>query len=244
VLATALIAPFRSAYYRHARLLSGPLQTATALPLFALVACVMALAALEPHVRRLTANSWWAVVLSRDVPNGLRLTLALTVLLALAAAWRLIRPGHVTWLPWSREGRLRYASLGAAPPPHADGIVLGESGRAGIPFRRLGRVMLGLGDPMGEESDRISAIWRLRDLAAQEGLDPAIWNAGPRLLRVYGDLGLTALPLGEDGLPLPETEDAPPGACHYLCCRAERDLNALLPLLPILAETRIRAAAE
>ena len=37
ILATMLVAPFRSAFYRHARLLSGPLQASTALPLFALV---------------------------------------------------------------------------------------------------------------------------------------------------------------------------------------------------------------
>ena len=54
----------------------------------------------------------------------------------------------------------------------ADGLVLGEQGRAAIPFRRMGGVMLGLGDPTGAPSDRVSAIWRLRDLAVQEGLDP------------------------------------------------------------------------
>ena len=64
--------------------------------------------------------------------------------------------------------------------------------------------MLGLGDPVGIESDRVSAIWRLHDLALEEGLDPAVWNAGPRLLKVYRDLGMTALPLGLDGQPLPE----------------------------------------
>ena len=84
-------------------------------------------------------------------------------------------------------------------------MVLGEAERAGIPFRRCGRVLLGLGDPVGAEGDRVSAIWRLRDLAQQEGLDPAFWRAGPGLLKVYGDLGLTALPLGPDGLPLPES---------------------------------------
>ena len=75
----------------------------------------------------------------------------------------------------------------------------------------------------------------LRDLAQQEGLDPAFWRAGPGLLKVYGDLGLTALPLGEDGLPFPESPDETPAALHYLVCMAERDLGTLLPLLPELA---------
>ncbi|HEY0422329.1 MAG TPA: hypothetical protein VGC82_03300, partial [Rhodopila sp.] len=57
----------------------------------------------------------------------------------------------------------------------------------------------------------------------------------PALLKVYGDLGLTALPLGPDGLPMPESEGDTPPAEQYLVCRAERDLHLLLPVLPALA---------
>jgi len=159
--------------------------------------------------------------------------------LALIAIWRLVRPGKVSWLPWDAVARQRLALLGGTiPPAKADGMVMGEAERAGIPFRRCGRVLLGLGDPMGAEGDRVSAIWRLRDLAQQEGLDPAFWRAGPGLLKVYGDLGLTALPLGADGLPLPESPDETPEARQYLVCVAERDLTTLLPLLPQLATTQ------
>ncbi len=246
VLAVMLLAPFRACFYRHARLFSGPMQLDNAMPLFGLIACILALAAFERHVRYLQNNSWWEIVLSRQVPNSLRLTVALTVALGLLAIWRLIRPGRVEWLPWDAEARRRMMGLGARPTEGADGVVMGENERAGIVFRRCGRVLLGLGDPAGEMDDRVSAIWRLRDLAEQEGLDPAIWCAGPSLLKVYGDLGLTALPLGEDGLPLPEAPDRTPPSCQYLVCVAERDLTALLPLLPALAagQRMLRAAAE
>ncbi len=236
VLATLLVAPFRDAYYRQARMLSGPLRASTAVPLMALVICVVALAGFEPRMRGLQDNNVLEVVLSPDVPNGVRFAVALAVVLSLIALWRLIRPGRVAWTPWAGEGRARYAALGAVPPVMADGIVMGESGRAGIPFRRVGRVMLGLGDPAGAASDSASAVWNLRDLAQQEGLDAAVWRAGPGLLRVYADLGLAALPLGPDGLPAPEAEGHTPRARHYLCCVAERDLKQLLPLLPELAE--------
>jgi phosphatidylglycerol lysyltransferase len=187
-------------------------------------------------VRWLADNSWWEVVISPDVPNSLRASVAFTVALALLALWRLLRPRRVGYLIWGVPARLRYAALGADPPAEADGIVWGEAGRAGIPFRRTSRVLVGIGDPAGAESDRISAIWRLRDLARQEGLEPAIWRAGRTHLKVYADLGLAALPLGADGLPLGEAADCGgPHATQYLVCKAERDLAALLPLLPKLA---------
>jgi uncharacterized membrane protein YbhN (UPF0104 family) len=233
---TMLVAPLRRCFYRHASLLSGPLEPSSAISLFALVICLLALAGTRPRVHLLTNNAWWAVVMSNSVPNSLRLTVALAVALALIAIWRLLRPGKVRWLPWDAAARQRLALLGGTiPPAKADGVVLGEAEHAGIPFRRCGRVLLGLGDPTGAEGDRVSAIWRLRDLAQQEGLDPAFWRAGPGLLKVYGDLGLTALPLGPDGLPLPESPDEPPEVRQYLVCVAERDLKTLLPLLPQLA---------
>ncbi|HET7881031.1 MAG TPA: phosphatidylglycerol lysyltransferase domain-containing protein [Acetobacteraceae bacterium] len=243
VVVVMLVAPLKRCFYRHASLFSGPLDASSAVSLFALVICLLALAGTRPRVHLLTNNAWWAVVMSGELPHSLRLTVALAVALALTAIWRLLRPGKVSWLPWDAKTRQRLALLGGTiPPARADGIVLGEGERAGIPFRRCGRVLLGLGDPMGAEADRVSAIWRLRDLAQQEGLDPAFWRAGPALLKVYGDLGLAALPLGEDGLPV-ENDAAALEARQYLVCVAERDLKTLLPLLPQLATNQDIVAA-
>ena len=245
VLAALSLAPFHRAFYRNASLLNGKLQASTVLPLFTLMGCVLALAAFEPHIRWLERNSFWDVILSPDVPNSLRVAVGLAVLLALAALWRLVQPGRVEWTPWGEETRRRFASLGATPLARPDGLVWGEAEQAAIPFRRVGRVLLALGDPSGAEGDRVSAIWRLRDLAQQEHLDPAVWRAGRDMLTVYADLGLAALPLGEDGLPLPDADDAEgPRARRFLVCVAERDLPQLLPLLPVLDETVHRAAAE
>jgi uncharacterized membrane protein YbhN (UPF0104 family) len=236
------IAPYRRAFYRHARLMAGRIQAPVAVPLVTLVVCLLALASFERHIRWLEDDSFWNVILSRDVPNSMRASVALAVALGLAALWRLLRPGRVGWLPWDAAARAQYATLGGRPPIGADGVVWGEDARAGVPFRRIGRLLLALGDPAGEGADRVSAVWRLRDLAQQEGRDPAIWGAGSSLLELYADLGLAALPLGPDGLPQldrgsPQERGPRSGMAErrFLVCVAERDLPALMPLLPDLA---------
>ena len=229
-LSAALLAPFRIRFYRPARLLSGKLEPATAATLFALVLGVLGLVGFRRRGLGVGATAWWHIVLSSHVAPGLRISVMLTVVPGLLALWVLLRPGRVQEAPWDAAARARLARFGAALPEHADGVVWGEGGRAGLPFRRLGRVLLGLGDPVGPEGDRVSAIWVLRDLAAQEGRDAAVWRAGAGLLKVYADLGLAALPLGSDGMPVAEGMAGPQAA--YLVCVAERDLAFLLPLLP------------
>lgn len=236
LMAVLSLAPFHRTFYRHARLLTGRLQAGTVLPLAMLLACILALAAFAPRLRWLPDDSWWSVLLSPAVPNSLRVSVGLAVVLGLGAIWRLIRPGRVAFSPWDAETRARFVLAGGNTTAAADGVVWGEADRAGIAFRRVGRLLLGMGDPAGPDSDLPSAVWRLRDLARQQGLDLAVWRAGRASLPVYADLGLAALPLGPDGLPLGDTDDGPgPHAAHYLACRAERDLRVLLPLLPKLA---------
>jgi uncharacterized membrane protein YbhN (UPF0104 family) len=238
ILAALVLAPFRACFYRPARLLSAKLDRTSAFSLIALAACGLALAGFRHRLYGMADNAFWEVVLSPAMPWPFRASLALVVALALTAVWLLLRPGRIDWRPWDVEARLRLLMLGGTPPAQADGILYGEAERAAVPFRRIDRVLLALGDPVGAETDRISAVWRLRDLARQEGRDPAIYRAGSRLLKVYNDLGLTALPLGPNGLPVREGSPASRASQHYLVCVAERDYAALYPLLPTLqAET-------
>ena len=237
-LSAVMLAPFRVRFYRPARLLSGKLEPSTAASLLALVVGVLGLVGFRRRVEGLADAAWWQIVLSPGAAVGLRVSVALTVVPGFLALWFLLRPGRVSWGAWDDAARARLTPYGVTLPEWADGVLWGEAGRAGIPFCRLGRVLLAIGDPVGPEGDLASAIWRLRDLAEQEGRDPAVWRAGPDLLKVYGDLGLAALPLGPDGLPLPETPEDTPPAARYLVCVAERDLEFLLPLLPGLPRPR------
>ena len=224
ILSALVIAPFRGSYYRHARLLSEPLAPATVVPLLLLLGCVLVLARLEPELPRFEQTSWPELVLGTGLTDRMRVSVGLSVVLGLAAIARLILPARICPLPWSEATRARCRALGRILPDAGgpisgdpDGVMVGETGRAVLPFRRIGRVLAGLGDPAGPASDQVSTIWRLRDLAVQEGREPIFWRVGPTLLDVYADLGLEAWPL--DGLPR-----------RYLCCPAERG-PALLSLL-------------
>ncbi len=224
ILVALLVAPFRSSYYRHARLLSEPLSPATMVPLLLLLACLVTLGRTGPDVTAMADNGWLELVLGRGMTARTRLSVGLSVLVGLLAIARLILPGRVAPLPWTGETETSYLALtpsGVELPPAApgrpDGLMAGETGRALLPFRRLGRLIIGLGDPAGRRSDQVSAIWRLRDLAVQEGREPIFWRVGPALLDVYADLGLEAWPLDER-------------ASAFLCCPAQR-VEALLALL-------------
>lgn len=198
-LSAFLIAPFRSCYYRHARLLSEPLSASTLLSLLLLFGCVIALAT------RHGAGSWWQMVFVFPASGAARWTVALAVLLALVVIGRLMLPGRIAIQEWDAEAYERYHTLDHALPTvqgmHPEGYVTGEAGEAVIPLCRCGEFLVGLGDPAGSEDDSVSAIWRLRDVALQEGLKPVFWQVGNTFVRIYDDIGLNVWPLeGSEGL--------------------------------------------
>jgi phosphatidylglycerol lysyltransferase len=222
LLLVGLLATVRPAFYRRARLTAEPLSEGTAAALAALAVGALTLASVA-YAGRYAEMSWWGVALSGNTPHTLRFAVGVAGVLLLVAAVRLLRPARPPALPYDEATRQRLAALGAlAPPPGgADGAVFGEAGRAGFAFVKRDGIWLGLGDPAGEAADRVSAIWRFRDICEAARVDPAFWRVGPELARVYADIGLTVLPLAG------RAEGA-----RFLACRPERDLESLLPLLP------------
>jgi len=222
LLVATILGAMRSAFYRDARLIREPLEPGTLVPLGAVTVCAILLA-LVSYGGRVGAESWVEVVLSPLAPDSLRFTVGLAAAVLLVGMARLLRPVKLRPLPWTEETRTRLRRFGASVPPQADGAVLGETGRAGFAFVERDGIWMALGDPVGEERDRVSAIWRFRDMCDRAGVDPAFWRVTPALLRIYGDIGLTAFPLGQP---------APGEPQRYLACRAEKDLEKLLALLP------------
>jgi len=240
----ALVAPFRRSFYRDTRLVREPFTASWVAAIASLAASAITLGLFAHLGPEWNDETWWHLVLAAETPWSLRATIGVGVALLLFALWRLLRPARIEVRPADQATAARVAALARGAVP-ADGVVVGEDGAAAIAFRRLPGIWLGLGDPEGAEHDRISAIWRFRDLCEQEGVDPAFWRVGPELLGVYGDIGLTAFPLTEaDQLAEAVSGDTPP-AEHYMVCKAERDLVKLIPLVPSLApRAPTRSAAD
>ena len=222
LLVAALLAAMRGAFYRDARLIREPLEPGTLFPVTAVAGCAILLA-LVSYGGRVAGESWLQVVVSPLAPDSLRFTVGLAAVLLLVGMVRLLRPARIAPEAWDSTARARLRALGGTPPANADGAVFSEAGAPGLAFVKRDSIWMALGDPVGEERDRISAIWRFRDICSRARVDPAFWRVSPALLRVYGDIGLTAFPLG------PPAPDEPQ---RYLVCRAEKDLEKLLALLP------------
>ncbi len=216
------LVPFRGNFYRDTKLLREPFTFGRFAALASVAVCAVSLAVFAHSHPDATGETWWRYVLSERAPWTLRLLVLVMVALVLAGLARLLRPARIRAKP-------------LPPNEHAEAAIEGEDLAARIAFTRLPGLALALGDPEGESGDAVSAIWRFRDYCEQEGIDAAFWDVGPRYLSVYGDIGLTAFPLGQDRLPLPPSVGDAPTAERYLVCQAERDLPRLLPILPRLA---------
>ncbi|MCQ9154761.1 lysylphosphatidylglycerol synthase domain-containing protein [Acidomonas methanolica] len=191
-----LIVPFRSCYYRRARLLVEPLcpSMIASLTLWILSLASLGLFAMRRHM----GVAWWHSLIFDAHTSVARWALGISALLALAAVVQMMRRGRIPIRVWDSEseswyGRLDHA-LDEIGPRRPSGLLVDESGKSGIPFLRTGRFIIGLGDPAGAQHACVAAIWRLRDLALQEGRHPAFIRVGQALLDVYYDIGLTVLP--------------------------------------------------
>lgn len=211
-----LLACLRTAFYRDARLTGEPLSGSTLIPLTASVLAALTLARIAWQ-GPVADEPWYAVPFSEETPHTLRFAVGLCGVLLVVAALRLLRPARIRVPAYDLAARARLLTLGARAPAEADGAIFAEGGRgAGFAFVRREDVWIGLGDPAGDDSARITALWRFRDLCERNGVAHAFWQVGPELLRAYEDTGLAAIPL-------------PNG--RYLVCRAEHDPQRLLEAL-------------
>lgn len=212
----ALLIALRQSFYRRSRLRAEPLSPEAMVPLVAVALCGITLA-LVGHRVEMHDSHWWEVLFAPDAPNALRFTVGLTAVLLLVGAARLLRPQRLRPRPFDADSRRLLAEWRGTVPAHADAVLLGEAGRAAFAFSRRAPLWIAHGDPAGDSTDAVSAIWRFRDMAERAGARPVFWDVGQERLRLYADIGLSAVPMpGRPG--------------RFIACKAEQDLDRLLAM--------------
>ncbi|MFC7738347.1 phosphatidylglycerol lysyltransferase domain-containing protein [Roseomonas sp. GCM10028921] len=216
------LAAMRHAFYRDARLTGEPLTGSRVFSLATGVICGLTLATIAYHGRFSTAT-WWEVVVESGTPTPLRFAIGIAVALLLYAAFRLLRPARIRAEDYDESAQARLIALGARVPPHADGVVFADGGRAGFAFRRLEGVWVAEGDPAGLPEARINAIWRFRDLCDAAGVAPAFAGVKQEMLRAYEQAGMASVRLPNGVLMALSGEQDPQKVLRLLSAGAAGD---------------------
>ncbi|QNT78537.1 lysylphosphatidylglycerol synthase domain-containing protein [Entomobacter blattae] len=208
-----LILPFRGAYYRKAKMLNASHRYSVLLSLGVLGLAGLLLWWINHDY--IHAENWHDVLVSTSFPLGVKGAVGAAFLLGLLMLYGLVTPGVVTVAPWTQKTAEYYHSFPAKCSDLAkikpDGVVMSKSKETALPFLREEGFIIGMGDPVGKESDTMETIRYLRDLAEQEGRRVVFWNVRETWLDLYKDLSLYPYQIKQ----LQDCNNA------YICCQAE-----------------------
>ncbi|CAI3946665.1 Predicted membrane flippase AglD2/YbhN [Commensalibacter communis] len=205
-LSAFFIAPFRNCYYRKANFSATPLSLKTAIEILILIVTIYVIIWLSPH--HTVNHGIIEIFLSHHVSFEIKSIIAFMVLVGCMILFKMMRPARIRFDRWSQETRELYEVLSNSTINNVvsidpDAIVIFSTAGTVVPFLRREGMLIGLGDPVGKQSEIINTIWRLRDLATQEHRSLAFWNVSAKYLSIYQDLGLANMSLKKD---------------RYVCC--------------------------
>ncbi len=199
----------RREFYRRGGLVAEPLAGGW-VALLVLVVATTGWVALLAHDRdALAAEAWWRFTLSGDAPRALRATVGAGTLLLLFGGMRLLGPGRggefSPGVP-TEPPEAVVQVVRRAPRAYAHLALLGDKRfllapeeDAFLMFAVEGRSWVAMGDPVGEEARYAALLWRFREEADRHAGWPVIYQAAPRHLPLYLDLGLALVKVGETG---------------------------------------------
>ncbi len=203
-----LLLPCRRYFYRKAALTSGfswvtfgviltTLATVTWVGLFSF-----------KHVAY-DNDLWWRFTFEGDAPRFLRASLGVSLLVACAGLWWLLRPARALQdlLPSIYDLEIAKKLLPQSSMSLACLALVGDKAllfnsekTAFLMYRRSGRSFIALGDPIGNEDERKELIWQFRDLCDRSDSYCVFYQIPIESLPMYLDLGLLPHKLGEEAV--------------------------------------------
>jgi phosphatidylglycerol lysyltransferase len=203
-----LLAPMREVFYRKGTLLAERFT----LHWFAAVAVVLGvsfwLGFLAFRHLEYSQDMWWQFALHADASRFLRAAVAVSVVAATVALFRLVRPAEAGPRPAGVTAIDKAAAIVALSPVTASNLALlgdktflfNESDNGFIMYGVEGRSWVAMGDPVGPPETQRELVWSFRGLVDRYDGWPVFYEVGAGNLPLYLDLGLTLLKLGEEAV--------------------------------------------
>lgn len=204
----ALIAPFRGAFGRSARLnrmevTPGWLFSAGC---GVLGAGLIGLWSFQ-HADYATL-SWWRVMVDADAARAIRAWIGAALVLFAFGVWRLVASAATPPVVGDTDpefDRVRAILARAqAAEPGSNLALLGDkrflfsaSGESFLMFGVRGRSWIALGGPVGRRDERLELLWRFRELADAHAARPGLYGLGADDLPDVVELGFAIQKVGE-----------------------------------------------
>ncbi len=204
----ALLAPFRRAFPRTARLSRMEVTPGWMLSAFCLVTGAGLLGLWSFQHADYGEQPWWRVMADDDAARSLRAWAGAALALLAIGVWRLLASAATP--PIVGEDDPQFARVRAVlehaevSRPISNLALLGDkrflfsaSGETFLMFGVRGRSWIALGAPVGRRDERLELIWRFRELADAHAARPGFYHLEADDLPDVVELGFAIQKLGE-----------------------------------------------
>jgi len=207
----AVLAPFRAAFPRTARLTRMEVTPGWLLSAFCLVVGVGALGVWSFEHADYADQPWWRVMVDADAARSLRAWAGAALALLAFGVWRLFSSAATPPIVGEEDqdfARVR-AILAKAETakPNSNLALLGDkrflfsaSGESFLMFGVRGRTWLAMGGPVGRRDERLELLWHFRELADAHAARPGLYGLDADDLPDIVELGFSIQKLGESAL--------------------------------------------
>jgi len=212
----ALLAPFRNAFPRTARLTRMEVTPGWLVSAFCLLAGTGLLGLWSFEHADYGEMPWWRVMADADAERSLRAWAGAAVALLAFGVWRLLASAAAPPIVGEEDPefqRVRAILANAeASRPGSNLALLGDkrflfsaSGESFLMFGVRRRSWIALGAPVGRKDERLELLWRFRELADAHAARPGLYGLDPEDLPDVVELGFSIQKLGESALTPIET---------------------------------------
>jgi len=208
ILSTMLMAllPSRRFFYRKAALISRSFTPGWVMAIITVILCTVWLGIFSYKHIDYSHDLWWRFTFLEDAPRFLRASAGMVGIALYFAVAALLKPAAKDPVPPGPaqiekaraivEKSIRTVSSLAMVGDK--GFLFGERGDAFIMFGVSGRSWVSMGDPVGPREEWPELVWRFKEMSDRHAGVTVFYEVGQDNLKLYLDLGLSFLKIGEE----------------------------------------------